>query len=238
MNPGAGIPAAVGLPRVVDADRDHIAIIEAQMRCQLVAKRNEPVRASAERMAVDPYFAVLIHTVELQCDQPAAIQPWQHQPLPIPADAGGQITACPGRWLRLGARTLDAPVVRKVDLAPVSIRELWQMRAFGIAPGEAPAEIEAFARPRRNCVRAVCRQNAFRVANPRRDRKGCNALRCSAEQVATREQGGGSPRFWRPSIHFLVRVARYATPSGTVRRRNRGRIRPKSEYFRVRTAQR
>ena len=70
VNSRTGIPAAVGLKRIVDPHRDLIRPSGgSKMFCQIIGERGESIRPHTQRSAVYPRFAALVDAVELQHDK-------------------------------------------------------------------------------------------------------------------------------------------------------------------------
>ncbi len=65
VDPRTGIPAGIGLLRIVHPDGDHIGLVPVQVRGQIILERDVAVGTEAQQMAVDPYFAVAIHPIEI-----------------------------------------------------------------------------------------------------------------------------------------------------------------------------
>ncbi len=136
----AGVPAGVGVPRMVHADGDHVLSIGEQIRRQVVLERGEAAGPPAQGLAVDPDLGITINAVEEQGDAPASGHVRGRERLPIPADAAGQE---PGRTGPLGVeRPLDAPVVRQGEGPPRAVIVGGRVRPRRVPAMEPPAAVE------------------------------------------------------------------------------------------------
>jgi hypothetical protein len=116
------------------------------VRREIVGEGDVAVGTLAQILAVDPHFAVLIDTVELDKDGAVLVRLGQAKAFPIPADAGGKVSL---GFLLVAERAFDAPIVRQVDRAPGGIGELWLLGAGRVSLEKLPPEVEGLADSRR-----------------------------------------------------------------------------------------
>ena len=148
VDPAAAIPAGVGLSRVVHPDGHHVDAGH-QVPGDVVGEAGVAVGAAPQMDAVDPDVGVHVHAIELEPDGALACAPRQPERLAVPPDTRGEEAhAAPARGV-LAGRAFDAPVVRKVQPAPVAVVEPGLLGSGGIAQGEAPAGIHGEALPLR-----------------------------------------------------------------------------------------
>src|SRR2546429_1507930 len=108
-------------------------------------------------MSVDPHFAVAVHAIELDEHQPARVPRGQGEGLTVPAHAAGERSAARAGGIGIAELSLDAPVVRHIEVAPggiverriLSVRDVAQVESPGAVEGENPA----LPRRHRRCVR-------------------------------------------------------------------------------------
>src|SRR5579875_272142 len=93
-------------------------------------------------MAIDPNFAVLIYAIEFDRYFLGTVAFGSAKPLPVPADAGGQVAAWSARRLVFVKGPFDAPIVRQVESAPTVVVEGGRLCAGCVAFEEFPTEIE------------------------------------------------------------------------------------------------
>ena len=143
VDPGARVPARVGLLRVVHPHRDHVArrpVVEVGR--QRVAERAVSVRPLPQVMPVDPHFAVAVHAIELDEHQPARVPRGQGEGLAVPAHAAGERSAARAGGIGVAELSLDAPVVRHSEVAPGGIVERRILSVRDVAQVESPGAVE------------------------------------------------------------------------------------------------
>ena len=140
VDAAAGVPAGVGLPRVVHPHRDHVDA-RHQVPGDVVREADVAVGPAAQVDAVDPDVAVHVHAVELEPRHLAPRPGGQPKRLAIPADARGEVAHAAAARGVLAWRALDAPVVRQVEPAPLAVVEPRLLGSGVIAEEEAPAGI-------------------------------------------------------------------------------------------------
>ena len=175
--PDVAVDAAARIParrlrRVVEPDRDDVVRARPGVRRQVHAPRCVAVRPAAHVMAVDPDRGVRHGAVDVQEQLAARVGRRQREVLAVPAHAPPRQLA---RLARRGQveRSLDAPVVRQVELAPRGIVEarlrgrhvagaggVGRGAAGRVALGEAPVGVEGktFANVRVRGLRGAAQQ--------------------------------------------------------------------------------
>ena len=113
-----------------------------QMRRQIVCERDIAVRTFSEIVTVDPNLTVAIDAVKVDEDLfPLAVH-GHRECLAIPAEATGQRAAAgAGRGL-FTELAFDTPVVRQIQLPPLSIVETRVLHVRDIAKLKAPILVE------------------------------------------------------------------------------------------------
>src|SRR5262245_13418367 len=133
IDAAAGIPARSWLFGVVAADGENVflTVAEIQMISHVVAETDVAVGALAERVAIDPDFAVGHDAVELDADALGLVLGGKREMFAIPTDAPGQIsTGAAGRGILI-KRSFDAPIVRNIELSPSGVIEADGLGSFG-----------------------------------------------------------------------------------------------------------
>jgi len=148
IDPRSGVPARVGLLRVVHADGDHVAgATVVEIRRELVLEGAVAVGPLPQVVPVDPDLAIAVHAVELDEHEPARILRGHEEDLAVPPHAAGQRpTPRTGRVL-LAEFPLDAPVVRQVERAPGGVGERRFLCCGNVPEMESPIAIEGERRP-------------------------------------------------------------------------------------------
>ena len=81
------------------------------MRRQVIGKGNEPIRPHSQGCSIDPDLASLVDPVELQHNAFASRGGRECELLPVPTNAGGQVSSGTRGWSVFAERTFDAPVM-------------------------------------------------------------------------------------------------------------------------------
>ncbi|OPZ19541.1 MAG: hypothetical protein BWZ10_00916 [candidate division BRC1 bacterium ADurb.BinA364] len=142
VNARSGVPARIGMIRIVHSHGENVFAFRAQERSQLVFEAHVAVRPLAQMAAVDPDIGVHVNAVEF--DENAAIRPSRIEAelLAIPSDARGEESAfCPGGRVLIHS-ALDSPVVRQIQAPPGRIVVIQALRAWRFAQLETPALVE------------------------------------------------------------------------------------------------
>ena len=90
---------------------------------EIADKADVTIRSSGEMKAIDPHIAVRHDTVKFDIDPVAGAPGRNDQMFAIPSGAGGKKSPSAAGPIRLRERTFDAPVMRKIQLAPTVIIE-------------------------------------------------------------------------------------------------------------------
>ena len=144
VDAAAGVPAGVGLARVVDP-HGHDVDARHQVPGDVVREADVTVGPAAQVHAVDPDVAVHVDAVELEPDDPLARAGRQPEGLAVPTDARGEEADAAAAGSVLAWRALDAPVVRQVQPAPPAVVESRLLGSGGIGQGEPPAGVHGEA---------------------------------------------------------------------------------------------
>ncbi len=184
INPRARVPAAVGLQRIIYPHRDLVRLAcRRKMRSKVIGEAAETIRPHAERHSVDPHLAALIYAVELQDHALVARRNGQSESFSVPANAGGQICTGTLGGRILCERTLDAPVMRKIQLSPARIVERWLLRALRISLKEFPLAVKVCSPLRRRIGVVPEREWLVEPQCGRHSGQGCITQEVSAGQA-------------------------------------------------------
>ena len=112
----AGVPAAVGIAAVVHPHGQHVLSL-LQVRSHVVHEGDVAIGTLAQQLSVQIDFATVIYSLEVNVV--ALVRIGHIKCLAVPSDTAGQIACATGQCGR--HLSLDAPVVRQVQLAPFAV---------------------------------------------------------------------------------------------------------------------
>src|ERR1700728_2936394 len=147
IDAGPGIPAAIGLMRVIHPDGNHVIVVAAEvdMRGEVIEKRNVTIRTVAQRLAVDPHLAILVDAIELEGELFVLVRFGHAKALAVPANSSRQIATTRTGGFSLVERSFDTPVVGKIEELPRRARKVGGARVGKPPAEEPPAKIKTFA---------------------------------------------------------------------------------------------
>ena len=142
IDSATGVPARVGLLRVVYTHSQHIFFSPPQMRGKIVAESDVAVRTMSQQRAVEIYIRVHIYAVEHDTEHLVRIRLLRHERLSIPSDSARKRTAARARRIVFAEIALHSPIVRKVEQSPILILEVRRSRFRLVSQMETPAFIK------------------------------------------------------------------------------------------------
>src|ERR1039458_5430613 len=119
---------------MIHAHGDDVVVgIPFQIRRQVILKTGKTERPSADELAVDPDFGMVINAVELNRDEFIFLRRVEPEMFAIPADAAGRVATAAAIFR--AERPFAAPIVRTFNC-----RQLLSSNAGIIAAAKSPLE--------------------------------------------------------------------------------------------------
>src|SRR5215475_11349516 len=135
------VPAAVWLCGVVDSNCERVRRADFQRFRQVQRKACVAVFLSTEFLTVQVDGRVAVNPIKLNAHALASPSGRRLKRFPIPADTAREKALTGAARIVLVRLTLDAPIVREIQLSPRSVRVVRRFRTGGVTEIETPVVI-------------------------------------------------------------------------------------------------